>query len=92
MPSGGGGFAGGGPGCWMCWEGNGVRQGFSGGVPGHKRRGESGMRPGGARGAVGVGFGAGGAGGLGHGLGHVRQTVTNKCFNSVVGLQAVVSK
>eukprot|EP00961_Rhodomonas_salina_P040830 548542-Rhodomonas_salina.1 len=34
MPGGGGGFAGGGPGCWMHWEGNGCRPGFSGSVPG----------------------------------------------------------
>eukprot|EP00961_Rhodomonas_salina_P213953 2889420-Rhodomonas_salina.1 len=37
MPCGGGGFAGGGPGCRMRGKGNGVRQGFSGGVPGRKR-------------------------------------------------------
>eukprot|EP00961_Rhodomonas_salina_P045023 604615-Rhodomonas_salina.1 len=70
MPGGGGGFAGGGPGSGMCWEGNGVRPGFSDCVPGSKRLGESGVRPGGAGGAVGVCFGAGGARGLGHGLGH----------------------
>eukprot|EP00961_Rhodomonas_salina_P213928 2889038-Rhodomonas_salina.1 len=48
--------------------------GFSGGVPGSERRWESGGRPGGAGGAVGVDFGAGGAGGLGHGLGHVQSS------------------
>eukprot|EP00961_Rhodomonas_salina_P058597 787206-Rhodomonas_salina.1 len=62
MPCGGGGFAGGGPGCGMRREGKGVRQVFSGWVPG--RSWETGVRPGGAGGAVGVGFGAGGAGGL----------------------------
>eukprot|EP00961_Rhodomonas_salina_P271024 3662457-Rhodomonas_salina.1 len=34
MPCGGGGFAGGGPGRWMRWKGNGMRLGFSGWVPG----------------------------------------------------------
>eukprot|EP00961_Rhodomonas_salina_P115101 1548990-Rhodomonas_salina.1 len=37
MPCGGGGFAGGGPGSGMHGEGNGMRQGFSGGVPGRER-------------------------------------------------------
>eukprot|EP00961_Rhodomonas_salina_P255980 3459616-Rhodomonas_salina.1 len=37
MPCGGGGFAGGGPGCRMSGERNGVRPGFSGGVPGRER-------------------------------------------------------
>eukprot|EP00961_Rhodomonas_salina_P158896 2139304-Rhodomonas_salina.1 len=66
----------------MRGKGNGVRPGFLvgcqgagcagffGGVPGSERRRESGVRPGGAGGVVGVCFGAGGAGGLGHGLGH----------------------
>eukprot|EP00961_Rhodomonas_salina_P155649 2096106-Rhodomonas_salina.1 len=40
MPSGGGGFAGGGPGRGMSGKGNGVRPGFSGWVPG---RGMSGI-------------------------------------------------
>eukprot|EP00961_Rhodomonas_salina_P047508 638293-Rhodomonas_salina.1 len=39
MPCGGGGFAGGGPGCGMCWKGNGVRPGFSGWEPGCWMRG-----------------------------------------------------
>eukprot|EP00961_Rhodomonas_salina_P071180 956058-Rhodomonas_salina.1 len=43
MPCGGGGFAGGGPGRWMRWEGKGVRPGFSGRVPGLERSWERGQ-------------------------------------------------
>eukprot|EP00961_Rhodomonas_salina_P231739 3130767-Rhodomonas_salina.1 len=69
----------------MCWEGNGVRQGFSGGVPGRERHrifwriareqealGKWREARRGQRGCWGLFWGLGG-GGLGHGLGHARQ-------------------